>query len=127
LNLTLPADLAGRFLAAVEASREAAGVAVARESQGPGSVDGGDSPSLEAARAFSTSRVPIPAWIGLLSMLEDFVETWDGGTIRKPTRSAGPTPCTSATGGVAPRQRARHAATWRTTTSGTARAVAATN
>jgi hypothetical protein len=77
LNLTLPADLAGRFLAAVEASREAAGVAVARESQGPGSVDGGDSPSLEAARAFSTSRVPIPAWIGLLSMLEDFVETWD--------------------------------------------------
>jgi hypothetical protein len=77
LNLTLPEDLAGRFLAAVESSRAALAAAVESESSGDGRFHPEDSPSLAAARVFSRRRVPIPAWVGLLAMLEDFVDTWD--------------------------------------------------
>jgi hypothetical protein len=77
LNLTLSEDLAGRFLAAVEASREALAAEVQRGAGSGGDSNGPASSALEAARMFSSRRLPIPAWVGLLALLEDFVETWD--------------------------------------------------
>jgi hypothetical protein len=77
LSLALPADLAGRFLAAVESSRAALAAAVEGGSRGDARPGRDDPPSLDAARMFSRRRLPIPAWVGLLAMLEDFVDTWD--------------------------------------------------
>ena len=37
----------------------------------------GSLPSQIAARTFSAANRPLPAWVGLLAMLEDFASTWD--------------------------------------------------
>src|SRR6267142_973944 len=95
LRLTLPFDLADRFLAAVEGARarlgrEAEAIAWYVEDAGGGSASGGgilaegQIPSGDrlpaarlAARMFSIASRRVPDWIGLLALLEDFVETWD--------------------------------------------------
>jgi hypothetical protein len=77
LTLTLPGDLAGRFLAAVESSRAALAAAVEGGCRDDDRPDGDESSSLAVARMFSRRRQPIPSWVGLLAMLEDFVDTWD--------------------------------------------------
>jgi hypothetical protein len=92
LRLTLPDDLAGRFLAAVEAARRDLSVwadsiplgaewpaserpaAASEPTPLPGRVP---TPALLAARMFSTRSHRAPAWVGLLAMIEDFVATWD--------------------------------------------------
>jgi len=68
LSLALPEELAGAFLSAVEAARR-------------GSVEqvkeNGDRPSVIAARMFSMRGLAVPAWVGLLALIEEFVDTWD--------------------------------------------------
>jgi hypothetical protein len=77
LGLTLRSELAGRFLAAVEASRAAVAATVAQEPGDEVDPHPDEPASIAIARAFSARRQPVPAWVGLLAMLEDFVETWD--------------------------------------------------
>ncbi len=101
LRLTLPCDLADRFLAAVEGARarcarEAETIAWYEEDAEGGLASGGRRPAAEhapaggqlpvagrlpaarlAARMFSIASRRVPDWVGLLALLEDFVETWD--------------------------------------------------
>jgi hypothetical protein len=107
LRLTLPCDLADQFLAAVEGARarcarEAETIPWYEEDAEGGSESGGRLPGAEqvsaadrlpagrhllvagrlpaarlAARMFSIASRRVPDWVGLLALLEDFVETWD--------------------------------------------------
>ena len=97
LRLTLPDDLAGRFLAAVETSRRQLTEQVepipwdvdwpVDDHSPDGTPSPGDNtspgpaaaatPALLAARTFSIRCRRIPAWVGLLALIEDFVATWD--------------------------------------------------
>jgi hypothetical protein len=77
LRLRLPHELAGDFLGVIEAFRE-------RLSKTTDSVpwdepwpDAHAAPSMVAARTFSVRSRRLPAWVGLLALLEDFVHTWD--------------------------------------------------
>jgi len=77
LRLRLPHDLAGDFLGVIEAFR-------VRLSKAADSVpwdepwpDPHAAPSMVAARTFSVRSRRVPAWVGLLALLEDFVLTWD--------------------------------------------------
>ena len=103
LRLTLLDDLAGRFLAAVETARRNLADQVEAipwdaewpgdNTPGHGTSPGDDTPpgpeaaatpaedavtpALLAARTFSIRSRRIPAWVGLLALIEDFVATWD--------------------------------------------------
>jgi hypothetical protein len=82
LRLTLPADLAQDFLAAVESARRAlseqAGMpATASEGSNGELLPGVGPASLLASRMFSAAGRAVPSWVGLLALLEDFVDTWD--------------------------------------------------
>jgi len=72
LRLRLPEEIASPFLAAIESYRRGLSDA-ARELEDPPELP----PSLEAARAFATRAQPLPAWVGLLAILEEFVSVWD--------------------------------------------------
>ena len=73
LSLRLPADEAGDLLEAIEGSlRRLADTAVRR-----GADSDDPPPSARIAARFVSRSVPIPGWVGLLAMLEDFAETWD--------------------------------------------------
>jgi hypothetical protein len=78
LRLTLPEELAEDFLAAVESSQRELS---ADASEDPSSEERGVAPveqaSLRAARMFSARGRAVPSWVGLLALLEDFVDTWD--------------------------------------------------
>jgi hypothetical protein len=95
LTLSLPEDLAGPFLGAIESARRR----LAREAQehpegehapADGQGEAGTPPaSHSAARLFSSRARPVPAWVGLLALLEDFVATWDvSHAPRRPVRDA---------------------------------------
>lgn len=86
LRLTLPESTAGRFLAALESARR--GLTALAESvpwdepwPHPATL-----PSLLAARTFSTRARRVPAWVGLLALLENATLTWDDprATPRRP-------------------------------------------
>ena len=96
LRLRLPRDLAGDFLGVVESFRE-------RLSDLADSVpwdepwpDAHAAPSMVAARTFSVGSRRVPAWVGLLALLEDFVLTWDPP--RRGTRSGAATDGATAPG-----------------------------
>ena len=80
-RLRLPADLAAGFLSCVESAR----VRLARiveevpwDQPWPEEEPGTSVPaSLLCARMFSISCRRSPAWVGLLALLEEFVQTWD--------------------------------------------------
>jgi hypothetical protein len=78
LRLTLPAELAEDFLATLESARQELS---AKASESPSSEarddDGAEPASLRAARMFSAGGRAVPSWVGLLALLEDFVDTWD--------------------------------------------------
>ena len=81
LRLRLPDDLAGPFLAAIEAARRrltAAADAIPWDAPWPEGADQSTAlPSALAARTFSIRCRHVPAWVGLLALLEEFVLTWD--------------------------------------------------
>jgi len=71
LELRLPEPLIESLLASIESRcRDLAGA-------GRSPLDGRPSGSVRAARTFSAGGEGIPTWVGLLSLLEEFVETWD--------------------------------------------------
>jgi hypothetical protein len=78
--MALPDELARALLGTVEAARRRLATRVrqpaARDDSGA-RVEGDEAPSMAAARTFSTRKQAIPSWVGLLALLEDFVETWD--------------------------------------------------
>jgi hypothetical protein len=88
LRLRLPADLAGLFMATIETHRRRLGdEAGLIPWDAPWPVNEGPLPlpSLLAARMFSTRCRRIPAWVGLLAAIEEFVLTWDSDASRAPT------------------------------------------
>jgi 5-methylcytosine-specific restriction endonuclease McrA len=88
LRLRLPEDLASSFTAAVESRRWLLTREVERVPWDEPWPDPGARPSVLAARMFSARCRRVPAWVGLLAMLEDYVETWDHPGER-PARAAG--------------------------------------
>ncbi|MEK7283091.1 MAG: HNH endonuclease signature motif containing protein [Acidobacteriota bacterium] len=78
LRLRLPHEIAGDFLVVIESSRRRLADAAALDPWGAPSRVGDDRPAARAARMFSNRSRRVPAWIGLLALLEDFVFTWDG-------------------------------------------------
>jgi hypothetical protein len=78
LRLTLPDDLAQDFLAAAESARRdltaSAQTEASSELLGAAPVVPA---SLQAVRMFSARGRAVPAWVGLLALLEDYVDTWD--------------------------------------------------
>jgi hypothetical protein len=113
LRLRLPHELAGDFLGVIEAFR-------VRLSKAADSVpwdepwpDPHAAPSMVAARTFSVRSRRVPAWVGLLALLEDFVLTWDpphriarapaGASTDEPTRARAGARARSSTG--APKRR----------------------
>ena len=98
LRLRLPLELGGQFLAAVDAECHRlaaaadalpwdAGVDGPEASATHASADSPDLPaSWLAARMFSIRCRRVPAWVGLLALIEDFVDTWDDdrGMPRRP-------------------------------------------
>ena len=111
-RVRLPDDHAARFLAVIESARErlsdeAGSVlwdepltavvaeprhAAAASAAGPAPRAAAAAaitsplPSLLAARTFSIGCLRVPAWVGLLALLEEFVLTWDAadGARRRP-------------------------------------------
>jgi hypothetical protein len=82
LRLRLPHDLAGDLLAAVEAWRQALSEKVETVPWDEPWPDAGALPSVLAARMFSVRCRRVPAWVGLLALLEDFAVTWDSPVTR---------------------------------------------
>ena len=77
LRLRLPHDLAADFLGAVESARVRLSGLVDSVPWYEPWPDPDAPPSTVAARTFSVSSRRVPAWIGVLALLEDFVHTWD--------------------------------------------------
>jgi hypothetical protein len=91
LGLRLPVDLAVGFGAAIEAARRHVKSHAARGVDGPAGTeremargvaatvgtDCDEPPSHRAARDLLARGRGVPAWVGLLALLEDFVMTWD--------------------------------------------------
>jgi hypothetical protein len=80
LRLRLPAELAAQFVATIEAHRRrraAEAGSVPWDEPWPEDRNAPPLPSLVAARMFSTRCRRVPAWVGLLAIIEDFVLTWD--------------------------------------------------
>jgi hypothetical protein len=89
LRLRLPAGLADDFLSAVEAARRSLAVDAgsARCSFEIAEAEPGKAPL--AARLCSSQSQPVPTWLGLLGLLEQFVITWDTDSgNRRPSREA---------------------------------------
>ena len=80
-RLRLPADLAAGFLSCVEAARARLACIVEEvpwDQPWPGEEAGTSVvASLLCARMFSIRCRRSPAWVGLLAVLEEFVQTWD--------------------------------------------------
>jgi hypothetical protein len=80
LRLRLPADLTAQFVATIEAFRRRLDAEAGRipwDAPWPGAEASPPLPSLLAARMFSTRSRRVPAWVGLLAAIEEFVLTWD--------------------------------------------------
>ncbi|MGH9798658.1 MAG: HNH endonuclease, partial [Candidatus Polarisedimenticolia bacterium] len=79
LRLRLPDQVAVDLLEAIEAARAGLSARVDAVPWDEPWPDSDPSPSLAAARTFSTRSRRVPAWVGLLALLEDFACTWDAG------------------------------------------------
>ena len=77
LRLRLPADLAALFLAVAEGATRRLEKEVDQVPWDQPDPDPDAFPSWRAARTFSIRCRRVPVWVGLLSMLEDYVGTWD--------------------------------------------------
>ena len=83
LRLTLPEDVAHGFLATIEARRRALESAGLRLGAGPEAPETSE-PSERRPRA------PLPGWVALLTLIDEFVETWDDPRL-VPKRPGDPT------------------------------------
>ena len=77
LRVRLPHDLAGDFLGVVESARQRLSLLADSVPWDEPWPDAQAAPSTIAARTFSVRSRLVPAWVGLLALLEDFVLTWD--------------------------------------------------
>lgn len=77
LSLRLPAELSSSFLATVEAARRRLTGEVGDDPWTETAAATGERPSWVAARTFSNRARRIPSWVGLLALLEEFVDIWD--------------------------------------------------
>jgi hypothetical protein len=77
-SLRLPTDLAGQFLGAVEDRRQ-------RCSDGLASAPS----ATRLAKMFSARSQATPAWVGLLALLEEYIDTWDDPKTMPRRRFAG--------------------------------------
>jgi hypothetical protein len=73
LRLRVPDEIAGVFLASIEGARRQLEESVRATAGAPR----GSPPSAAAARRSIRRGAPVPAWAGLLALLEDYVRTWD--------------------------------------------------
>ncbi len=71
LELRLPEPLIQSLLTAMDSRRESL---APDDKERPGPDTNG---SARAARSFATRGQEVPAWVGLLALIEEFVETWD--------------------------------------------------
>ena len=81
--LSLPPELAQDLVDAIDARTRvlACGMPTGQEGPPRWSVESGSEvgvpPSQRLAELFSTHRRRVPAWVGLLALLEDYAMTWD--------------------------------------------------
>jgi hypothetical protein len=91
LRFRLPSDLAAGFVAAIESRRRRLTAEVDQVPWSEPWPDPDALPSTLAARTFSTRSRRVPSWVSLLSILEEYVITWDArggvGAGRGPARS----------------------------------------
>jgi hypothetical protein len=95
LRLRLPHDLAGDFLGVVESARQRVSLLADSVPWDEPWPDAQAAPSTIAARTFSVRSRLVPAWVGLLALLEDFVLTWDpvrGSAVRPDAASSADLP-----------------------------------
>lgn len=88
LRLRLPSDLAPMFLSAIESRRVELAKAVDAVPWHEPWPDPAAPGSVMSARTFSIRCRRVPAWVGLLALVEDFVSTWDDAR-GSPRRAAG--------------------------------------
>ena len=89
LRVRLPHDLAGDFLGVVESARQLLSLLADSVPWDEPWPDAQAAPSTIAARTFSVRSRLVPAWVGLLALLEDFALTWDpvrSGAVRPHAR-----------------------------------------
>ena len=73
----LPQDLAGLFLSAIESERRRLEEEAHQTPWTKPWPDPLATPAKRAAQEYANRLRRVPAWVGLLSLLEDFVRTWD--------------------------------------------------
>jgi hypothetical protein len=78
LRFRVPASLAEDLLLSIEAARSALTAEVEQVPWDEPWPEAAPLPSVAAARMFSVRARRVPAWVGFLKLLEDFVLTWDG-------------------------------------------------
>jgi hypothetical protein len=89
-SVSLPEDLAAAFLSTIESARKSL-QDQARAADAGGERSGGcePRPSLSIARKLAAHGHEIPAWVGLLALIEEFVATWDvAQNRRRPSEDA---------------------------------------
>ena len=77
LRLRLPEALAGDFAATVESRRRDLCEVIEGRAEDVAGIDEEAAGSVLAARTFSLQARQVPAWVGLLALIEDYVRTWD--------------------------------------------------
>jgi len=77
LRLRMPADLAAGFLAAIESRKRALSELVEQVHWCEPWPDPAAPGSVLAARTFSVRCRSVPAWAGLLALIEEYAGTWD--------------------------------------------------
>ena len=86
LRLRLPLELANDFSSCIEARRHHLSLDAA-SCDWSQSISDEDLPSWRAARTFSAASRRVPAWVGLLAMLEEFCAAYDVAEKRSASRS----------------------------------------
>jgi hypothetical protein len=77
LRLRLPGQLADGFLATIEATRRRLETDVRQIAWDKSWPDPDAPPSTLAARSLFVRCRRIPSWVGLMALVEDYVDTWD--------------------------------------------------
>jgi hypothetical protein len=87
LRLRLPGPLADDFLSTIEATRRRLETDTGRIAWDEPWPDPDAPPSMLAARSFFVRCRRVPSWVGLMALLEDYVDTWDPPEFARKRRS----------------------------------------